>query len=251
LNQTSIELAEENGRKPVKRCPRTIQHLRLESLNVGLDQIQCFQRQLANNLVEGPHRNRLPGRADNASRMSPAGTLVKVDPQAGAAFVPRSCGNDHDIVSDGKIQPQRLPQSHEVLCHRLEGHHCSGFAHQPRGNTGVCAVVGPYKVGIKVFNRQTLRDTILHTHESGFAFDLELLTVAHKLGHHKIIEAPVTITHHFSSTVSWRSALQMLRSTMRIHRRASMAFGPLAPERHEISLTEPEAPTGSRYGLVS
>lgn len=111
--------------------------------------------------------------------------------------------------------------------------------------------VSDTQVGIKVFSRQTLRNAILHTHERGFAFDLELLTVAHKLGHHKIIEAPVRITHHFSSTVSWRSALEMLRSTMRIHQRATVVLNPVSPNHHEISLTEPEAPTGSHYGLVS
>ena len=62
------------------------------------------------------------------------------------------------------------------------------------------------QVGVKVFTRETLRDAIPYTTERGFVFDLELLSVAHRVGHRRIVEAPVSIGHQFTSAVHCRSA---------------------------------------------
>ena len=70
------------------------------------------------------------------------------------------------------------------------------------------------QVGVKVFTRETLRDAIPYTTERGFVFDLELLSVAHRVGHRRIVEAPVSIGHQFTSAVHCRSAAQMLWSTI-------------------------------------
>ena len=49
-----------------------------------------------------------------------------------------------------------------------------------------------------------------------FAFDLELLVVAKKLGFRKIYESPVNLNYKFTSTVRLQSALQILQDTLAI-----------------------------------
>ncbi len=81
------------------------------------------------------------------------------------------------------------------------------------------------QVGIKVFTRETLRDAIPYTTERGFAFELELLAVAHRAGHRRIVEAPVRIGHQFTNAVHLRSAARMLWSTISMSGRIRSVVG--------------------------
>ncbi len=85
--------------------------------------------------------------------------------------------------------------------------------------------VSDTQVGVKVFTRETLHDALPHTTERGFGFDLELLSVAYRVGHRRIVEAPVAIGHRFSSTVSWRSAAKMACSMVSMLRRVRWVVG--------------------------
>ena len=63
--------------------------------------------------------------------------------------------------------------------------------------------------------------------EQGYAFDLEMLVIAAQLGYRDLVEAPVRIGRRFSSTVSRRVVIEMLRDTFAIWRRlrSGVAYG--------------------------
>lgn len=78
------------------------------------------------------------------------------------------------------------------------------------------------QVGLKVFRREVITDTLPHLRCRRFGFDLELLVVANNQGYHQIIEAPVIIEHNFRSTINLLDAGHTLVETVRIfftHRR--------------------------------
>lgn len=70
------------------------------------------------------------------------------------------------------------------------------------------------QTGIKLFRRDVLVDVLPLTREEGFVFDLELLLIARRCRWRRVIEAPVRVQHQFRSTVSLRSAVQMLGQTL-------------------------------------
>jgi len=72
------------------------------------------------------------------------------------------------------------------------------------------------QAGIKLVRRQVLADVLPLMAEQGFAFDLELLVLARRLGYRRVIEAPVRIGRRFSSTISPAAAAAMLRDTLAI-----------------------------------
>jgi len=57
------------------------------------------------------------------------------------------------------------------------------------------------QVGLKVFKRKVLEDTLPRLLLKRFAFDVELLAVAKRIGYDRIYEAPVKIESKFSSSV--------------------------------------------------
>ncbi|HEX4779085.1 MAG TPA: glycosyltransferase, partial [Acidimicrobiia bacterium] len=70
------------------------------------------------------------------------------------------------------------------------------------------------QTGIKLFRREVLADVLPYVVESGFVFDLELLVVARRHGWRRVLEAPVRVEHQFRSTISTRTAVEMLASTL-------------------------------------
>lgn len=70
------------------------------------------------------------------------------------------------------------------------------------------------QVGLKVFRRKVL-DTVMHLPRiNGFAFDIELLALAHRTGF-RIGEGPVKIIYQTSAShVSFRSTLRALKETL-------------------------------------
>src|SRR3990167_2173609 len=57
------------------------------------------------------------------------------------------------------------------------------------------------RVGLKAFRRKVLEEIFPHLIVKNFAFDLELLVVANKLGFTKIEEAPIKLNYNFTSTI--------------------------------------------------
>ena len=84
------------------------------------------------------------------------------------------------------------------------------------------------QAGIKLVRRDVLVDVLPVMVEQGYAFDLEMLVIASRLGYRHFVEAPVRIGRRFSSTVSWRVVGEMLRDTFRIWWRLYVghAYGP-------------------------
>ena len=72
------------------------------------------------------------------------------------------------------------------------------------------------QTGIKLLRRDVLSAVLPRLLEKRFAFDLELLAVARRLGYRRMLEAPVRIEQHFTSTVSIRSVFATLLDTAAI-----------------------------------
>jgi len=72
------------------------------------------------------------------------------------------------------------------------------------------------QAGIKLVRREVLDDVLPLMTEEGYAFDLEMLVIAQRLGYRDLVEAPVRIGRRFTSTVSRRVVIEMLRDTFAI-----------------------------------
>lgn len=78
------------------------------------------------------------------------------------------------------------------------------------------------QVGMKLFRRDVLQASLPFLTVARFAFDLELLVVAHTLGFRRIVEAPITLTYRFSTTISGRAVCQVLWDTVKIYYRTRL-----------------------------
>ncbi|MBM4401986.1 MAG: glycosyltransferase [Candidatus Cloacimonetes bacterium] len=75
------------------------------------------------------------------------------------------------------------------------------------------------QAGIKIFRREVLADTLPRLMVKRFAFDLEILSVAHRLGYRKIFEAPIELDYTFSPlsrAATWQGIKDMLIDTLAI-----------------------------------
>lgn len=72
------------------------------------------------------------------------------------------------------------------------------------------------QTGLKIIRRDVLAEVLPRTLEKRYAFDLELLVVARRLGYRNVIELPVRVTHHFGSTVSGYAVWRILQDTLAI-----------------------------------
>lgn len=72
------------------------------------------------------------------------------------------------------------------------------------------------QTGLKLVRREVIADALPRMLEKRFAFDLELLVVARRLGYRRFVEMPVRIRQRFGSTVSVRAAGGMLLDLLAI-----------------------------------
>ena len=72
------------------------------------------------------------------------------------------------------------------------------------------------QTGLKLIRREVVANVLPRMLEKRFAFDLEMLVVARRIGYRKFVEAPVRINERFSSTISPRTVLKMLIDTAAI-----------------------------------
>ncbi|HTX62636.1 MAG TPA: glycosyltransferase [Acidimicrobiales bacterium] len=72
------------------------------------------------------------------------------------------------------------------------------------------------QTGLKLVRREVLADVLPRMREKRFAFDLELLVVARRLGYQRFVEVPVRIRQRFGSTVSPRAVAGMLTDLVAI-----------------------------------
>ncbi len=76
--------------------------------------------------------------------------------------------------------------------------------------------VSDTQVGLKIFRREVLKECFPRIVVKAFAFDLELLVVANKLGFSKIEESPVVLNYNFSPTIRLSCIKQILNDTLAI-----------------------------------
>ncbi len=72
------------------------------------------------------------------------------------------------------------------------------------------------QTGIKLVRRDVVAEVLPRMVEKRFAFDLELLAVAHRLGYRDVAELPVVIGERFPSTISPRAVWRMLQDTLAV-----------------------------------
>jgi glycosyltransferase involved in cell wall biosynthesis len=84
------------------------------------------------------------------------------------------------------------------------------------------------QTGIKVLRREVLEAALPLMVEQRFAFDLELLVVASRLGFDRFAELPVRLERHFGSTISARAVARILSDTFSIwwRLRVTHQYGP-------------------------
>ncbi len=76
--------------------------------------------------------------------------------------------------------------------------------------------VADTQTGLKVLSRPVIDEVLPLMVEKRFAFDLELLVLASRLGYSRIEELPVRVDQRFGSTVSFRAVLRILWDTCAI-----------------------------------
>lgn len=69
------------------------------------------------------------------------------------------------------------------------------------------------QVGMKFFRREVLEDVLPRLLVKNFAFDIEVLTVAHCLGYRRIFEAPIELNFNFKGSIVSRNILPILLKT--------------------------------------
>ncbi len=75
------------------------------------------------------------------------------------------------------------------------------------------------QAGLKIFRRQVLEKVLPRLLVKKFAFDVEVLAVAHRLGYRRIYESPIKIHpgyFRFTSTISFKTVGEMLVDTLAI-----------------------------------
>lgn len=127
--------------------------------------------------------------------------------------------NKADIVLGSKLHPEskvNYPFGRKVLSwgYRTLTHFLFGFK------------VRDTQVGLKIFRRKVARDVFLRIIVKRFAFDIEVLAVAYRLGYTKIYEAPIKLNFNGASSVTstnfWKIILSMLWDTAAVFYRTNI-----------------------------
>lgn len=69
------------------------------------------------------------------------------------------------------------------------------------------------QVGMKVFKRRVIEDVMPRLLVKKFAFDIEVLVVAHSLGYTKIVEAPIELNYDFQGSLITKNLFKELIRT--------------------------------------
>jgi glycosyltransferase involved in cell wall biosynthesis len=75
------------------------------------------------------------------------------------------------------------------------------------------------QVGMKVYRRDVVKDIMPRLVIKEFAFDIEILAVAHRLGYRRIYEAPIKLSYNFKSSVRTETVFKMLWDTIAVYYR--------------------------------
>jgi len=106
------------------------------------------------------------------------------------------------------------------------------------------------QTGIKLVRRDVVAEVLPRMVEKRFAFDLELLAVAHRLGYRQVAELPVTIGERFTSTISLHSVWRMLQDTLATFWRLRVLRFYDPPLLDPVLADQVVAPAGAAPGLA-
>ncbi len=124
--------------------------------------------------------------------------------------------NKADIVIGSKLHPDSkvsYPYQRKILSwgYRLLTHALFGFK------------VKDTQVGLKIFRKKVAKKVFSRIVVKKFAFDIEVLAVAYKLGYHNIYEAPIKLNFKGAGSITssnfWKIILLMLWDTVGVYYR--------------------------------
>lgn len=134
---------------------------------------------------------------------------MELDPRQIGAFIQLMREGGYDIVIGSKRHP--LSHVQYPAFRRLES-----LVYQLLVRVLFALDVRDTQTGLKLFRRQVVRDVVPLLAVKRFAFDLELLVVAHQLGYRRVAEAPIDLRFQFDSTVPPWAAFHILWDTAAI-----------------------------------
>lgn len=137
---------------------------------------------------------------------------MEIDPNGISMLLEHLEWYNADIIVGSKLHP--ASKVHYSLSRRILSF---GYRLLVRFFTGLR--VSDTQAGIKIFRREVLADTLPRLMVKRFAFDLEMLSVAHYLGYKRIFEAPIELDYTFaplSNAATWRGIKDMLIDTLAI-----------------------------------
>jgi glycosyltransferase involved in cell wall biosynthesis len=134
---------------------------------------------------------------------------MELDPRGIAMFLEIQRRDDADVVIGSKRHPES--QVSYPPLRRIQS-----WVYQQMIRVLFNLDVKDTQTGIKLFRGDLLRAIVPRLAVKRFAFDLELLVVARKLGYKRVVEAPIKLDYRFESTTSPSAAYRALWDTAAI-----------------------------------
>jgi glycosyltransferase involved in cell wall biosynthesis/O-antigen/teichoic acid export membrane protein len=131
-------------------------------------------------------------------------------------FLAATRAGDPDVVLGSKIHPNSA-----VIYPPLRRLYSSGYRQLTRLLFRL--PTRDTQTGVKLIRRETLAAVLPRMLEKRFAFDLELLVVARRMGYRNFVELPVEIAERFTSTISPKAVWRTLLDTLAIFYRLRVA----------------------------
>jgi glycosyltransferase involved in cell wall biosynthesis len=186
-------------------------------LDKTLERIKNQESRIKNLKVFGYEKNRGKGSAIKYGVEKANGNVIgfidagmDLEPSEISIMLDIMDWNNADIVVGSKLHPEskvKYPFIRKILSwgYRTLTHILFGFK------------VKDTQVGLKLFKKKVAKDVFSKIIVKRFAFDIEVLAVAYKLGYTKIYEAPIKLNFKGASSISssnfWKVIFWMLWDT--------------------------------------
>jgi len=132
---------------------------------------------------------------------------LDLDPAAIPGYLRKAREEELDLVIGSKRHP-------ESVVHYPRSRRLASWCYQQLNRLLFSLTVRDTQVGLKVFRRELAEEVVPLLLVKQFAFDLELLAVAHALGYRRIVESPVRLEYRFTgSFVGSRAVTRALIDT--------------------------------------
>lgn len=135
---------------------------------------------------------------------------MDIDPSEISLMLDLMDWNKADIIVGSKLHPESkvdYPVWRKILSwgYRTLTHILFGFS------------VKDTQVGFKIFRKKVAKEVFSRIIVKRFAFDIEVLTVAYKLGYHRIFEAPIKLNFRSGTGITsknfWKTVFLMMWDT--------------------------------------